>query len=98
MRQIREILRATHDVGLSHGWGLASLGPTEARLLLQVLDDRSDTRSTVIASQLPVDKWHGVVQDPTMADAILDRVVHGAYRITLRGESMRKIARQRRPQ
>lgn len=77
-------------------WGLAPLGPTEARLLLQVVDDRSDTRSTVIASQLPVDRWHGVVQDPTMADAILDRVVHGAYRITLRGESMRKIARQRR--
>lgn len=77
-------------------WGLAPLGPTEARLLLQVVDDRSDTRSTVIASQLPVDRWHDVVQDPTMADAILDRVVHGAYRITLRGESMRKIARQRR--
>jgi len=50
-----------------------------------------DRRSTLITSQLPVEHWHKVIGDPTLADAILDRLVHNAYRITLKGESMRKL-------
>ena len=60
------------------------------RDLLEVLEDRHGVRSTVVASQLPVDQWHESVGDPVLADAILDRLVHDAYRIGLRGESMRK--------
>jgi DNA replication protein DnaC len=58
--------------------------------LLEVLDDRVGTRSTVITSQLPVEHWHAYLNDPTLADAILDRVLHAAHKLTLGGESMRK--------
>lgn len=78
------------DVLVLDDWGLSALGAGEARSLLQVVDDRLDRRSTVIASQLPLERWHGVVEDPTMSDAILDRLVHGAHHIALKGESMRK--------
>jgi DNA replication protein DnaC len=66
----------------------------EARELLEVVDDRSITRSTLISSQLPVENWHSTMADPTVADAILDRLVHNAYRLTLKGESMRKVKPQ----
>lgn len=59
---------------------------------MEVIDDRAQARSTIVASQLPVDHWHGLLPDPTVADAILDRLVHNAHKITLRGESMRKVA------
>lgn len=72
-------------------WGLVTLTVTEARDLLDVIDDRCQSGSTLIASQLPVDNWHAVMPDPSVADAVLDRLVHGAYRIALRGESMRKM-------
>jgi len=72
-------------------WGLAPLTAPEARDLLEVVDDRSMTRSTLVSSQLPVENWHSTMGDPTVADAILDRLVHNAYRITLNGESMRKV-------
>jgi len=62
----------------------------EARDLLEIIDDRAMTRSTLVASQLPLEHWHKVVADPTVADAILDRIVHNAYKISLKGESMRK--------
>ena len=55
-----------------------------------MLEDRYSNRSTVVTSQLPVEQWHDAIGDPTIADAILDRLVHNAYRIELRGESMRK--------
>jgi DNA replication protein DnaC len=71
-------------------WGLASLDAAARRDLLELLDDRHGQRSTLVTSQLPVDHWHEVIGDPTLADAILDRLVHSAYRITLKGESMRK--------
>jgi DNA replication protein DnaC len=58
--------------------------------LLEVLEDRHGTRSTIATSQLPIDEWHTAIGDPTLADAILDRLVHNAYKISLRGESMRK--------
>ena len=62
----------------------------DVRDLLEILDDRYDRRSTLITSQLPVDQWHAYLGDRTVADAILDRLIHNAYRIPLKGESMRK--------
>lgn len=58
--------------------------------MLEVLDDRVGTRSTVITSQLPVEHWHAYLNDPTLADAILDRVLHAAHKLPLAGESLRK--------
>jgi DNA replication protein DnaC len=71
-------------------FGLAPLAGTDARELLDVIDDRYERRSTVVCSQLPVGEWHRAITDPTLADAILDRLVHGAHKFTLSGESMRK--------
>lgn len=61
----------------------------QARDLLEVIEDRSQLRSAMVASQLPVEMWHDAPAGPTLADAILDRLVHNAYRITLKGPSMR---------
>jgi DNA replication protein DnaC len=58
--------------------------------LLEILDDRYDRSSTLVATQVPVAEWHARFPDPTIADAILDRLVHNAYRLTLKGESRRK--------
>ena len=70
--------------------GLAKFTAEQRRELLELLDDRHGSRSTVVTSQVPVDHWHEVIGDHTLADAILDRLVHSAYRINLKGESMRK--------
>jgi DNA replication protein DnaC len=72
-------------------WGLASLADEQRRDLLELLEDRHGLRSTLVAAQLPVDKWHDHIGDPTLADAILDRLIHNAYKISLKGESMRKV-------
>jgi len=69
---------------------LAPLAGAEARELLEVIDDRYERRSTVVCSQLPLSEWHRAIADPTLADGILDRLVHGAHKFTLSGESMRK--------
>ena len=66
------------------------LNDDERRSFLEVCDDRYGRRSTVLTSQLPVDSWHAQIGDPTIADSILDRLVHNAYRIEMNGESMRK--------
>ena len=71
-------------------WGLVGLTDAQRQDLLEILDDRDGTRSTVITSQLPSDRWHEYLGDPTMADAILDRVLHRAYPLTLGGPSRRK--------
>ncbi|MEH6950505.1 IS21-like element helper ATPase IstB (plasmid) [Nitrobacter sp. NHB1] len=71
-------------------WGLSVLNPSERRDLLEILDDRHGRASTVVTSQVPVDQWHAVIGDPTLGDAILDRLVHNAHRLQLSGESMRK--------
>ena len=81
---------ARTDLLVLDDWGLAKLTAPQRRDLLEVLDDRHDRRSTLITSQLPVEHWHKIIGDPTLADAILDRLVHNAYRIELKGESMRK--------
>jgi len=71
-------------------WGTAALAPEQCRELLEIVEDRYQRRSTLVASQLPVTHWHEYLGDPTLADAILDRLVHNAHAITLKGESMRK--------
>ena len=71
-------------------WLIAPLQDAHRRDLLEILDDRYDSKSTLIATQLPVELWHGAIGDPTLADAILDRLVHNAYRLDIKGESMRK--------
>jgi len=78
------------DVLILDDWGLMKLSAENRRDLLEVLEDRHGRRSTIATSQLPIDQWHGVIGDATLADAILDRLVHNAYKINLRGESMRK--------
>ena len=78
------------DVLLLDDWGLTPLQSSERHDLLEVVDDRVNTRSTIITSQLPVDHWHAWLNDPTLADAILDRLVHASHRVALKGESLRK--------
>ena len=73
-------------------WGLAPLNAEQRRDLLEIMDDRHGKGSTVVTSQVPVDHWHEVIGDPTIADAILDRLVHNAHRLVLKGESLRKQA------
>ena len=73
-------------------WGLAPLNAEQRRDLLEIMDDRHGKGSTIVTSQVPVDHWHEVIGDPTIADAILDRLVHNAHRLLLKGESLRKQA------
>ena len=81
---------AKTDLIILDDWGLAPLNAEQRRDLLDILDDRHATRSTIVTSQLPVKQWHDIIGDPTLADAILDRLVHNAYTLNLKGESMRK--------
>lgn len=78
------------DLLVIDDWGLASLTEEQRRDVLEILEDRHDLRSTLIASQLPIEKWHKVIGDPTLGDAILDRLVHNAHKLTLKGDSLRK--------
>lgn len=84
---------AKTDLIILDDWAIAPLSQPERNDLLEVLDDRVGTRSTLITSQLPPDHWHAWLNDPTLADAILDRVLHAAHRIALTGESLRKPER-----
>jgi DNA replication protein DnaC len=77
-------------------WGLNSLNDTERTDLLEILEDRHNIHSTIVTSQLPVKHWHETIGNATLADAILDRLIHKAYTIELKGESMRKIKTQKR--
>ncbi len=81
---------AKTEVLILDDWGLAKLTAEQRRDLLEILEDRHGTRSTLATSQLPVDKWHDLIGEPTLADAILDRLVHNAYKLNLKGDSMRK--------
>jgi DNA replication protein DnaC len=84
----RQLAKA--DLIVIDDFGLTPLSDGTVRDLLEILDDRYDRKSTLITSQLPVDQWHGYLGDRTVADAILDRLVHNSYRLVLKGESMRK--------
>lgn len=90
MRQLAKV-----DVLVLDDWGLdPGLNDRQRRDLLEILDDRYASRATVVTSQLPIEHWHEALGDPTLADAILDRLVHNAHRIPLQGKSMRKQAAQ----
>lgn len=72
-------------------FGLAPLGQAERHDLLEIIEDRHGLASTIITTQLPIANWHDTIKDPTIADAILDRLIHNAHKINLKGESMRKL-------
>jgi DNA replication protein DnaC len=72
-------------------WGMSPLTDTAKRDILEIMEDRHNVRSTLVGTQYPVSEWHRLIDDPTLADAICDRLVHNAYQITLKGESMRKL-------
>jgi DNA replication protein DnaC len=84
----RQLAKA--DLLVLDDFGLAPLADETVPDLLEILDDRYDRRSTLITSQLPIDQWHAYLGDRTVADAILDRLVHNSYRLVLKGESMRR--------
>jgi DNA replication protein DnaC len=71
-------------------WGMARLTDEQRRDLFEIIEDRYDRRATILTSQVPVKQWYEAIGDPTLADAILDRLVHNAYMITLKGDSLRK--------
>lgn len=78
------------DLVILDDWLVAPLSDTNRRDLFEILEDRYDRRSVMICAQLPIEHWHTAIGDPMLADAILDRLVHNAYRIDLKGESLRK--------
>jgi DNA replication protein DnaC len=78
------------DLLVLDDWGLTPMTDPQRRDLLELMEDRYGLKSTIITSQLPVTAWHEAIGDPTLADAILDRIVHNAHRIEMKGESMRK--------
>ncbi len=82
------------DLLILDDFGMAPIDPAACRDFLEVIDDRYGRKSIAISAQLPVAKWHGVFEDATIADAILDRVVNNAYRIELKGPSLRHQTRQ----
>ena len=75
-------------------WGLEALMPAQRNDLMEIMDDRHGLTSTAMISQLPTDQWYASIGDNTLADAILDRLMHNAHRLQLKGESMRKIMGQ----
>jgi len=87
-RILRQIART--DLLILDDWGPETLTTEQRRDLLEIIDDRHERRSVIITSQISLERWYEIIGDPTMADAILDRMVHNAYRIDLKGESLRK--------
>ena len=89
---LRQLLArlARNDVLVVDDWAMAPMSEAERRDFWEICEDRYQARSTILTSQVPIAKWHEQIGDPTLADGILDRLVHNAHRIELRGESMRK--------
>ena len=81
------------DLLILDDWGPETFDEVQRRDILEIVEDRYQRRSTIVTSQVPVDAWHDLVGNPTIADAVLDRLVHDAYRIELTGESLRKRRR-----
>jgi DNA replication protein DnaC len=79
------------DLLVLDDFGVAPFDEPARRDLLELLDDRYGKRSTLVAAQVPIDQWHDIIGDPTLADAILDRLVHNAHKVRMEGESMRKL-------
>ncbi len=86
---------ARTDLLILDDWGLSGLSQAQRIDLLEILEDRNGRGSTLVTSQIPVEQWHEVIGDPTLADAILDRLVHNAHRLNMTGDSMRKITGRR---
>ncbi|MDD9942400.1 MAG: ATP-binding protein, partial [Myxococcales bacterium] len=78
------------DVLIFDDWGLAPMTDQQRRDILEILEDRHGARSTVVTSQVPVENWHDYIAHPTIADAVLDRLVHNAHRLKMKGPSRRK--------
>ena len=85
MRRIAKV-----DLLLVDDWMMSELSATQRRDLMEIVDDRHDRGSIILATQIPLSSWHGAIGDATYADAILDRIVHAAYRVELQGDSLRK--------
>ena len=85
---LRQLARV--DLLILDDWGPEPLIAEQQRDLLEIVEDRYNAGSLIITSQVPVDRWHDIVGNPTLADAILDRFIHNAHRIELKGESLRK--------
>ena len=81
---------AKTDLLVLDDWGLEKMTLGQRNDLLEIMEDRHGLRSTLITSQLPVNQWHKAIGDATLADAILDRLLHNSHKLTLKGESMRK--------
>ena len=81
------------DVLAIDDWGITPMGDRERRHMLEVLEDRNQTRSTVITSQFPIETWHEIVGSPTLADSVVERILTSAHRIELNGESIRPLSR-----
>lgn len=88
MKLIAQLAR--FDVLILDDWGLNQFNDEQRRDMLEILDDRHNVKSTIVTNQLPVEHWHEHIGDPTLADAILDRLVHNAHKINLKGDSLRK--------
>src|SRR5215472_11430 len=95
-RLFRTLVKA--DLLILDDWGPDRLTAGARRDLMEIVEDRHEKGSTLITSQLPLDKWHDIIGEPTFADAILDRIVHNAYRLELDGPSMRKLKANAQPQ
>ena len=81
---------AKTDLIILDDWGLAQFDDVSRHDVLELLEDRHGRRATIVTSQFPIEHWHEAIGDPTLADAILDRLGHNAYQLTLKGDSMRK--------
>jgi DNA replication protein DnaC len=88
IKQIKRIEK--QDLIIIDDFGMQPLDDKTRMMLLEIIEDRNQSRSTIIASQVPIDKWYDIIGESTVADAILDRLVHTSHRIELSGESMRK--------
>jgi DNA replication protein DnaC len=93
MKRMNELAKI--DVLILDDWGLLTLTADHRRDLLEIMDDRHGRKATIITSQLPLKLWHETINDGTLADAILDRLMHNSYRVELKGESMRKLRSQK---
>ncbi len=82
------------DVLIVDDWAMTPLDDSARRAFLEICDERYQRRSTMLTNQLPVSAWHAQIGDPTVADSILDRLVHNAHRVEMQGDSMRKLRRK----
>jgi len=85
MRQVAKV-----NLLILDDWAMIDLTAAQRRDLMEIINDRHDRGSIILASQIPVDRWHATIGDPTYADAILDRIVHNAIRLPLKGKSLRE--------